>query len=83
MRTIAPRRFPGRGAGTTPVVCIGRTGRFATPTGLPMFGSTSRPPKPPRNEPLLLVAIAVAIAVVLTLAYGGILMLAARMQQGG
>jgi hypothetical protein len=29
------------------------------------------------------VAIAVAIAVVLTLAYGGILMLAARMQQGG
>lgn len=48
-----------------------------------MFGSTARPPKPPRHEPVLLVAIAVGIAVVLTLLYGGALFLAERLEQGG
>lgn len=48
-----------------------------------MFGSTSRPPKPPRHEPVILVALAVAIATVLTLLYGAVLILTERLQQGG
>ena len=48
-----------------------------------MFGTRQRPPKPPRHEPVLLVAIAVAIAAALTLAYAGILVLVERLQQAG
>lgn len=48
-----------------------------------MFGSPRQPPKPPRHEPALIVGLAVLIAVVLTLGYGGIMMLAERLQQAG
>jgi hypothetical protein len=48
-----------------------------------MFGSPHLPPRPPRHEPVLLIALAVLIASVLTLAYAGITLLADRLQQGG
>lgn len=48
-----------------------------------MFGNTSRPPKPPKHEPAILVGLAVLIAAVLTLAYGAVVLLAERLQQAG
>lgn len=62
-----------------PCVPIGRPGQIH----IPMFGSKHRPPDPPKHEPLLLVCLAVAIAIVLTLAYAGVTMLAERLGQGG
>ncbi len=48
-----------------------------------MFGSTHRPPRPPRHESAVLIAIAVGIATVLTLAWAGITLLVERLQQAG
>lgn len=48
-----------------------------------MSGSTQRPPRPPRHESAMLIAIAVLIATVLTLAWAGVTLLAQRLQQGG
>lgn len=48
-----------------------------------MFGSASRPPRPPRHEPFLLLALAILIAAVLTLVYAGVTLLVERAAQGG
>ena len=48
-----------------------------------MFGEYPNPPKPPKYEPVLVVAIAIGIAVVITLAYVGVIYLSDRAAQGG
>ncbi|MFH1568383.1 MAG: hypothetical protein ABIL09_10350 [Gemmatimonadota bacterium] len=48
-----------------------------------MFGERNEPPRPTRGEPLIMLALAIAIATVLTAGYAAVLLLAERLQQGG
>ncbi|NKB71706.1 MAG: hypothetical protein GKR89_31920 [Candidatus Latescibacteria bacterium] len=48
-----------------------------------MFGEHPNPPKPPKYEPVILVAIAVGIAVLITLGYVAVIYLSDRAAQGG
>ena len=47
-----------------------------------MFGNRRDPPKPPRSVPLILLALAVIIAVALTLGYYAVLVLVERVGEG-
>ena len=48
-----------------------------------MFGERHRGPRPPRHEPLILLALSALIAAGLTLAYAGVIYFVERLQQAG
>ena len=71
------------GVGKTPQRLVSARLVPSTLPRSPMSGSTQHPPRPPRHESAMLIAIAVLIATVLTLAWAGVTLLAQRLQQGG